>query len=115
MAIKGADALTAQTVLLKIGSARFLLKYGLLADLSWYFESARKIGEKIVILTILFLFLLPIVVAAEAYVFDQTTSPIIEIYQLSTKDRQCAGLYQNSVAWGWRGNFEFCKKAFSLW
>lgn len=96
---KGLIALTAQTVLLKIAQQGFLLKYGLLAGFGLgIFESARKIGEKIVILTIFIYILLPIVVAAEAYVFDQTTSPIIE--NISTEYKKigsAAGLTKTAL------------------
>jgi len=70
----GLIALTAQTILLKIAQQGFLLKYGLSAGFCLgVFESSRRLGEKIVTLTIFIYILLPVVVASEAYVFDQVT------------------------------------------
>lgn len=75
----GLIALTAQTILLKIAQQGFLLKYGLSAGFGLgIFETSRQFGEKIVTITIFVYILLPVVVASEAYVFEQVTRPQIE-------------------------------------
>lgn len=75
----GLIALTAQTILLKIAQQGFLLKYGLSAGFGLgIFETSRQFGEKIVTITIFIYILLPVVVASEAYVFEQVTRPQIE-------------------------------------
>jgi len=82
----GLIALTAQTILLKIAQQGFLLKYGLSAGFCLgVFESSRRLGEKIVTLTIFIYILLPVVVASEAYVFDQVTGPQIEAIKTEYK------------------------------